>query len=275
MVKTVNAAIEDAGIDISRVSAIGIAVPGPIDRAEGRIISLTNVGVDDMAIRDLLGDRTGLPVVLDNDVNAGTYGEFVAGSAKGYTNVIGVFPGTGVGGGIIIDGRLYRGANGRAGEIGHMIVDHGGPRCGCGKLGCLEAVASRTAIAKELVHLAMIGEAPTILERAGTDIVQVKSGTIRKAIKAGEEPVIRAVERAAWYLGVGLGSCLDIFDPDVVVLGGGLVEKLGEFYLKPVEESMRQHNMIGSTAPLVSAALGDDSVLIGAAALAREAQTDG
>ena len=270
VVATVRDALDNAKITPSEVSAIGIAVPGPIDRDAGRVISLTNVGVHDMSLRDDLSREFDLPVVLDNDVNAGTFGEFVAGAAKGYRNVLGVFPGTGVGGGIILDGSLYRGHSGRAGEIGHMIVDAAGPLCGCGKHGCLEAVSSRTAIAKDLVHLAAIGEAPTILERAGTDISRVKSGVIRKAISAGEQPVIRVVERAAWYLGVGLGSCLDIFDPDVVVLGGGLVEKLGDIYLKPVETSMREHNMIGSQAPLVQAALGDDSVLVGAAALALE-----
>jgi glucokinase len=268
VVATVGAALEEAGIKPGDVAAIGIAVPGPIDRDAGRIVSLTNVGVRDMPLRDQLSAEFGIPVVLENDVNAGTFGEFVAGAAKGYRNVLGVFPGTGVGGGIIIDGTLYRGHTGRAGEIGHMIVEVGGRLCGCGKYGCLEAVSSRTAIAKELVHLAAIGEAPTVLERAGTDITQVKSGVIKKAIGAGEKSVIRVVERAAWYLGVGLGSCLDIFDPDVVVLGGGLVEKLGDSYLESVEASMREHNMIGSKAPLVRASLGDDSVIVGSAALA-------
>jgi len=275
VVRTVRDALSDAGIDAKQVRAIGIAVPGPIDHAAGRIIALTNVGVEKMDLRDLLSAQIGIPVVLDNDVNAGTFGEYVAGAAKGYRDVIGVFPGTGVGGGIIIGGHLYRGHGGRAGEIGHITVDVGGRMCGCGKYGCLEAVSSRTAIAKDLVHLAMIGEAPTILERAGTDITRVKSGVIKRAMNAGEESVIRVVERAAWYLGVGLGSCLDIFDPDVVVLGGGLVEKLGDAYLQPVERSMRDSNMIGSAAPLVAASLGDDSVVVGAAALALEELENG
>jgi glucokinase len=275
VVKAIRAAVTDAGMSTDEIQAIGIAVPGPIDRENGRIIALTNIGVQDMPLRDLLSAELGVPVALENDVNAGTYGEFVAGAAKGFRNVLGFFPGTGVGGGIIIDGRLYHGSHGRAGEIGHMIVEVGGRLCGCGKYGCLEAVSSRTAIAKELVHLAMIGEAPTILERAGTDISKVKSGTIRKAINAGEEAVTRVVKRAAWYAGVGLGSCLDIFDPDIVVVGGGLVEKLGDAYLRPMEESMREHNMIGSEAPLVAAKLGDDAVGVGVAALALQEYSDG
>jgi glucokinase len=265
-------ALGKASVDASRVAAIGIAVPGPIDRADGRVILLPNVAMEDYPLRDKLQDKLDVPVVLENDVNAGTYGEYVRGAAKGMENVIGIFPGTGVGGGIIIGGKLYRGRTGSAGEFGHMIVEAGGRRCGCGKLGCLEAVASKTAIAKDLVHLASNGQADTVLEKAGTDIALVKSGVIKKAMDAGEKAVIEVVERAAWYLGVGLGSLVDVFDPDIVVVGGGLVEKLGKTYLKPVAKSMREHSMIDSDVELVTASLGDDSVTIGAAALARQEQ---
>ncbi|MFW5684105.1 MAG: ROK family protein [Spirochaetota bacterium] len=265
-------ALADAKVEAESVVAIGIAVPGPIDRAAGRVIQMPNVALNDYPLRDKLQDEVHIPVVLENDVNAGVYGEFVSGAASGKRHVIGIFPGTGVGGGIVIDGRLYRGHTGSAGEFGHMIVDAGGRRCGCGKHGCLEAVASKTAIAKELVHLALNGDAPTVLEKAGTDIAQIKSSVIKKAMEADERAVIEVVERAAWYLGVGIGSLVDIFDPDVVVLGGGLVEKLGDDYLKPVRASMKQHSMINSDADLVAAALGDDSVIVGAAALARQEQ---
>ncbi|MFW5743694.1 MAG: ROK family protein [Spirochaetota bacterium] len=265
-------ALGEAGTEPAQVAAIGIAVPGPIDRADGRVILMPNVAMEDYPLRDKLQDKLDVPVVLENDVNAGTYGEYVSGAAKGMQNVIGIFPGTGVGGGIIIAGRLYRGRTGSAGEFGHMIVEAGGRRCGCGKLGCLEAVASKTAIAKDLVHLALNGQADTVLEKAGTDISLIKSGVIKKAMDAGEKAVIEVVERAAWYLGVGLGSLVDVFDPDVVVVGGGLVEKLGKTYLEPVEKSMREHSMIDSDVELVAASLGDDSVTIGAAALARQEQ---
>lgn len=265
-------ALEDAESEPAAVAAIGIAVPGPIDRKKGRVITMANVGMKDYPLRDKLQKRLGIPVVLENDVNAGTYGELVAGAAKGARNVVGVFPGTGVGGGIIIDGSLYRGRTGSAGEVGHMVVDAGGRRCGCGKYGCLEAVASKTAIAKELVHLALNGQAPTVLEKAGTDIAKIKSSVISKAVNAGEKAVIEVVERAAWYLGVGLGSLVDIFDPDIVVLGGGLVEKLGDAYLGPAEKSMRTHSMIDSDVRLVRAKLEDDSVIVGSAALAWQEQ---
>ncbi|MFW6289157.1 MAG: ROK family protein [Spirochaetota bacterium] len=268
----VSEALDDADTEATEVVAIGIAVPGPIDRERGHVIRMPNAGMHDFALRDELEKKVGIPVVLENDVNAGTYGEYVAGAAKGCDNVIGVFPGTGVGGGIIIGGKLYRGRTGSAGEVGHMIIDAGGRRCGCGKHGCLEALSSKTAIAKELVHLALNGQAPTVLSKAGTDIGKIKSSVIEKAMDAGEKAVIEVVERAAWYLGVGLGSLVDIFDPDVIVVGGGLVEKLGKRYLKPIEASMREHSMIKSDVELVAASLGDDSVIIGAGALAWQAQ---
>ena len=269
VVKAIREALDKGGTTAEELEAIGIAVPGPIDRAEGKIIELPNVGMRDYPMRDKLQKELGAPVVLENDVNAGTYGEFAAGAAKGFRNVVGVFPGTGVGGGIIIGGRLYRGTTGRAGEVGHLVVEAGGRMCGCGKYGCLEAVASKTAIAKDLVHLAMNGLAPTILAKAGTDIAKIKSGLIRKAVENGEKAVLRVVERAAWYIGIGVGSCIDLFDPDVVVIGGGLIEKLGDRYLKPIIRSAREHSMIATNIPIVAAAFGDDSVVTGAAVLAR------
>ncbi len=263
----VRVALEKSSLDVSDVSSLGIAVPGPIDHKRGHVIAMPNVSMHDYPLRDKLQDELGLRVQLENDVNAGTYGEFIAGAALDKENVLGVFPGTGVGGGVVLGGELYRGRHGKAGEVGHMIVQAGGPRCGCGKLGCLEAVSSKTAIAKDLVHLAMTGQSETVLESAGTDISRVKSNLIKKAMAAGEQPVIEVVKRAAWYLGVGIGSLIDIFDPDVVVLGGGLAEKLGEQYLEWVRESAMQHSMIRSDASIVLASLGDYSVVIGAAAI--------
>ena len=265
--ETVHEAAADAQVDLADVSVIGIAVPGPIDRNAGRIIETPNAGLRDFPLQDRLRKETGVPVVLENDVNAGVYGEFVAGAARGFKNIVGIFPGTGVGGGIIIDGKLYRGRLGRAGEIGHMIVEVGGRLCGCGKYGCLEAVSSKTAINKDRVHLAAIGDAPTIHKTCGTDFKRINSKAIKKAMAAGESAVIRVVERAAWYLGIGLANCVDIFDPDVLVIGGGLIEKLGDDYLSLVEKSMRDNVMVPTDVPVVAAELGDDAVVIGAAAL--------
>lgn len=270
IVELIRDTVSGAGVSLQDVRAAGIAVPGPIDREAGLVIDLPNAGMHNYRLREKLQDDLGIPVVLENDVNAGTYGEFVAGAAKGSRNVVGIFPGTGVGGGIIIDGKLYRGRTGRAAEIGHMIVQTGGPMCGCGKRGCLEAVGSKTALAKDLVHLALSGKAPTVLELAGTDIARIKSSVIKKSYEAEEAGTIAAVARVAWYLGVGVGSCIDIFDPDLIVVGGGLVEKLGERLMKPMVESARAHTMSSSDTPIEEAKLSDDAVFIGVGALAAE-----
>jgi glucokinase len=275
IVTTIQEAAADAGIPVEAIRAIGVAVPGPLNREEGRVIDTVNVGMRDYPLRDKLQDALGVRVDLENDVNAGTYGEFIAGAASGYRNVVGVFPGTGVGGGIVIDGKLYRGRLGRAGEIGHMIVQAGGPLCGCGHHGCLEAVSSKTAIAKDLVHLASVGLAPVILQKAGTEFKSIKSALIKKSINAGEEAVIEVVDRAAWYLGVGLANCVNIFDPDVLVIGGGLVEKLGDDYLEKVRRSTIENSMVPTDIPIVAATLGDGSVVVGAASLAAQEVDNG
>jgi glucokinase len=270
IVDLVTDTVAAAGLELHQIAALGIAVPGPIDREQGLIIDMPNAGMHDYKLRDKLEEELGLPVVLENDVNAGTYGELIAGAAEGKRNVVGIFPGTGVGGGIVIDGALYRGRTGRAAEIGHMIVQSGGPMCGCGKLGCLEAVASKTALAKDLVHLALSGKAPTVLELAGTDIAKIKSSVIKKSYEAEEKGTIEAVERVAWYLGIGVGSCIDIFDPDLIVVGGGLIEKLGDRLMKPMINSARAHTMSSSDTPIKEASLSDDATIIGVGALAAE-----
>jgi glucokinase len=272
VVQTIRASMESAGVD--RPDAIGIAVPGPLDRKRGVILETPNLGFRDFPIGERLGAEFGVPVVLENDVSAGVYGEFRAGAARGYRHVVGIFIGTGIGGGLVLDGRLYCGATGNAGEIGHMILQIGGPMCGCGQYGCVEALASRTAIAKDLAHLAGAGKAPSILGKAGTDIKRIKSGAIGKAIKAGESEVQRVVERAATHVGICMANCVNILSPEVIVLGGGLVEKLGEIFLEPARRAMRSHAMSGLVADVqvVAASLEDDAVPIGAAALARESR---
>jgi glucokinase len=209
---------------------------------------------------------------LENDVNAGTYGELIAGAGKGYRHVIGLFPGTGLGGGLILDGRLFRGATGGAGEIGHMIIQVDGRRCGCGQYGCLEAMASRTALAKDLVALAATGGAPAIQKKAGSDFSRIKSGLIQSAWEDGEPAVVGLVDRAARHLGIGMANMVNVFNPQLIIIGGGLVEKLGAPYIQKAEQAMRDHAMarLVTIVEVKQAELGDDSTVIGAAALARE-----
>lgn len=275
MVEVIEDALDDAGAKAEDAVGIGIACPGPVDFENGIVLETPNLDLDNFAVRDRLSKALGVPVFLENDVNAGTYGEYVAGAGQGFRHIVGLFPGTGLGGGLILDGRLYRGASGGAGEIGHMIIQVDGRRCGCGQYGCLEAMASRTAIAKDLVALATTGSAPAVYNKAGSDYAAVKSSVIDKAWRDGEPAVVDLVDRAARHLGVGMANCVNIFNPELIIIGGGLVEKLGAPYIEKAEHAMREHAMsrLVSIVSVKQAELGDDSTVIGAAALAREHQS--
>ncbi|MFP4373053.1 MAG: ROK family protein [Spirochaetaceae bacterium] len=272
MVAVVRDALDDAGATEGKVAAVGIACPGPVDFDNGIVLETPNLGLENFPIRDRLSAALDVPVFLENDVNAGTYGEYVSGSGRGFRHIVGLFPGTGLGGGLILEGRLFRGATGGAGEIGHMIIQVDGRRCGCGRYGCLEAMASKTAIAKDLVALATTGSAPTVYKKAGSDFAAIKSSVIEKGWREGEPAVVDLLERAARHLGIGMANCVNIFNPELIIIGGGLVERLGAPYIEMAERAMREHAMarLASIVHVKQAELGDDSAVIGAAALARE-----
>ena len=272
MVRAVQAALKRAGATPDALRGVGIGAPGPLDWKAGVIQFAPNLGMRDYPLRAYVEERLGVPVFLDNDVNMGTYGEYLAGAARGHHYVLGVFCGTGIGGGLVVDGQVFRGANGTAGEIGHLIVQRGGALCSCGQHGCLEAYASRSAMARDLVMLANVGQAPTVRDAAGTRLKAVKSGLIARAVAAGEPAVCAVVDRAAHYLGIGIANCVNLFSPDVVVLGGGLVEKLGGGYVKQVDRSLRRHALEASArgVRVVPAQLGDDAAIHGAVGALRE-----
>ena len=277
MIGAVDEALRGAGVTRAALRGAGIGAPGLLDFETGVIAFAPNLGMRDFPLRDYITDRLGVPVFLDNDVNMGTYGEYLAGAARGFRYVLGVFPGTGVGGGLVVNGQVFRGANGTAGEVGHIIVQQGGALCGCGQRGCLEAYASRSAIARDLVMLAAIGQAPTVRAAAGTRLKAVKSGVIARAV-AAKEPAVRAVvERSARFLGIGVANCVNLFSPDLVVLGGGLVEKLGGRYVAQVERAMHEHALQASAAGVrvVAAELGDAAAIHGAAGGLREMLAEG
>ena len=272
MLRAVDEALHSAGTTQSALRGVGIGAPGQLDLDTGVIMFAPNLGMRNFPLRDYIAERLAVPVFLDNDVNMGTYGEYLAGAARGFRYVLGVFPGTGVGGGLVVNGKVFRGANGTAGEIGHIIVQQGGALCGCGQRGCVEAYASRSAIARDLVMLAAIGQAPTVREVAGTRLKAVKSGVIARALAAGEPAVREVVERSARFLGIGIANCVNLFSPDLVVLGGGLVEKLSERYVQQVERAMHKHALRASAAGVrvVAAQLGDEAAIHGAVGGLRE-----
>lgn len=265
--RVVQGALDESGV--SEIVGIGVGSPGPLDPKTGIIIDTPNLGWKNFPLADVLADHFKVPTVVDNDVNVGTYGEWRFGDVKKAQNVIGIFPGTGIGGGIIIDGKLLHGATGAAGEIGHMTMQVDGPYCGCGKRGCLEAIASRVAVAAEIAALAAREDAPNIKANCGSDLDKIKSGAIARAIAAGDRMVEQVVRRAAFHVGIAVGNLINILSPEAVVLGGGMVEAMEDIYLEEVGRAVKQHAMpfLRKNVKITAAKLGDHAVVMGAGQL--------
>jgi glucokinase len=262
---------ESASGDHRACAGLGVAVPGPLDRERGVVRYTPNLGLEDYPLAAELSQALGMPVRLENDVQAGVLGELVAGALRGFQNAVGIFIGTGIGGGIVLDGKLYRGSTGSAGEIGHMILLEGGPLCGCGNYGCLEALASRTAMAKDALALAASGKAPAMLEAAGTDFRKYRSSAIEEALDGEDEAVGRVVDRAGFWLGVAFANVVNLLNPEAIVVGGGVTARFGKRLVKAAGESMEARLMPGLAASvrILLSELGDLAVPAGAAIAAR------
>lgn len=276
MVTAARRAAEAASLPWSEVAAVGVGSPGPLDPDTGVVAFAPNLGWHDVPLRDLLEAEFGVPVAVDNDVNVGTLGEARLGAGVGKSDIVGIFVGTGIGGGIISRGRLLRGFRGTAGEIGHMVIDIGGAKCSCGSRGCLEAMASRNAILREIRESVRLGR-KTVLARDGDGVLpQVRSRELAEAAANGDEVVLKALKGAARSLGVAVGSLANLLNPEVFVIGGGVIEAVGEVMLPRIAKEARKHAMEATFAgvEIVAAALGDDAGVLGASFLAREALAD-
>lgn len=272
IIETISRVLERAGVAKDRVAGIGIGVPGPLDLDRGVLLESANLGWKDVKLKEELEKAFGCPAVVLNDVDAGVYAEYRFGAAKKARCVVGVFPGTGIGGGCIYEGKILRGKTSSCFEFGHCQVQPGGALCGCGQRGCLETLASRLAISAAAAQAAFRGEAPNLLKLAGgANLMEIRSRTLAEAIKAGDKAVERIVKDAAEWLGVGISIAVSLVAPDVVVLGGGLVEAMPDLLRSEVEEAARRHIMKSMRASfeVVVAKLGDDATATGAAAWAQ------
>jgi len=271
MVEAVDMALDDAGLARGDLCGIGVGAPGPLNPETGVVFDLPNIGWRDVALGEALRKALGCPAVVANDVDAGLFGEYRFGAAKGARCAVGVFPGTGIGGGCVYEGDIVLGAKMTCFEIGHMQMMPDGPLCGCGKRGCLEAIASRLAISSACAAAAYRGEAPYLRENAGTDLSNIRSGALRDAIKAGDTVVEEIVRNAARWLGTGIGNAINLMAPDVVVLGGGLVEAMPKLFTAEVKKTAESAAMpaFRGRYKVSVAALGDDATVMGAAAWAR------
>jgi len=252
-----------------RLQAAGVGVPGMVD-GRGRIVASPNIDLAGFPLRDRLRRELGRPVAIGNDVNLAVLGEQWLGAARGLRDVVGLFPGTGVGGGVLVAGRLVTGAHGAAGELGHLLVDRDGPECGCGNRGCLEALASRRALERRIRKAVDAGERSLVRKLSGGDLRVIRSGVLRKALKRGDPLVRRVLRKAGERLGEACVSLRHVFDPELFVFGGGLVEACGFYLLPIVRRSLDADPFFRKLGRcrVAAAGLGDDAVLLGAVAAA-------
>ena len=271
IVESIRDALADAGVDSDQLAGIGIGCPGPVDMDRGLLLEPPNLGWSRVPIGERLTAEFGVPVRVLNDVDAGLYAEYRYGAAQDTRCCVGVFPGTGIGGGCIYKGEILHGSRCTCMEIGHIQVMPEGPLCGCGRRGCLEAVASRLAIAANAAKAAYRGEAAHLNEAAGTDISSIRSGVLSAAIDADDKTVRDIVREAARHIGIAVAGVIHILSPDVIVLGGGLVEAMPDLFIEQVTRSARKRVMSAfkDSFEVVNSQLEDDAVTKGAAAWAQ------
>jgi len=258
------------------IVAVGVGAAGQIDRKAGVVVDAPNLGVKDMRLGDILSQQFGKPVGVGNDVEVAALGEYIYGSGNGFNNFVCVFVGTGIGSGIVQNGRMYTGLTGTAGEVGHMIIQAGGRICGCGCRGCLEAYASRTAITKAIMAEIHHGRSSILAEDAEHQLKEgestIRSGILAHAIEQGDALVTEIVTEAADYLGYGLGSVMNFYNPEAIILGGGVIEAIDLLFERAVHRA--RNTALSAPAQktkMLRAKLGDFSGVVGAACLGAQA----
>jgi glucokinase len=254
-----------------QAEAVGIGIPSTIDQVRGVAVSSVNLPIVDVPIRDLVSERIGLPVFVDNDANLAALAEHRFGAAKGTTNALMLTIGTGIGGGVIVNRELYRGTTGAGAELGHVVIDQAGPPCqgNCPNHGCVEVMASGTALGRE-GRIAAEAHPDSALGRALAAGEEVDGRLVTLAALDGDGIAVEVIATIGRRLGVALSSLANIFEPEVIVIGGG-VSAAGELLLEPAREQLRSRALPPmNETPVVTAALGPDAGMVGAAVMALE-----
>lgn len=256
------------------VRALSVGVPGGVDDARGVVDTAPNLGWSQVPLAERLSSALAMPVFLDNDVRVAVLGEHAYGVGKGTRTMVGIFVGTGIGGGLIVGHHTHHGGRGVAGEIGHMTLVPHGPRCSCGKRGCVEALASRTAMDRDVRRLVKKGwdsRVPKLMKKAGTETLT--SSVIEKALDIDDEVMRKVLKDAQYYLGLLAGNLGNILDPEVIVIGGGLAERLGERFVEPIRAHAYKHLLVQrdrEQVRIVPTELKELAAPLGAAFIARE-----
>lgn len=269
--RCINDAIDECDLSLKQVRGVGIGAPGASDPQTGTVLFAPNLGWENVALKKDLEKLIQTPVFIENDCNLQALGVFEKELKGKPRQVVGIFLGTGIGAGIIIDGKPYSGFNRTAGEIGHMVLEVGGPKCGCGNKGCFEALASRTAMFRRIQSAVKDGQKTVLTDMLGPDLGDMRSGDLRKAIKRGDKFVEKVVEDAAEYTGIAVANIINLINPEVIVLGGGVMDALEDEMLAIVIETAHDCAMQGTDKgiEIVATKLGDDAGITGGAVLAR------
>ena len=268
IISVVEEMIRESGIDRKKINAIASCAPGVIDQDRGIVLFTPNLPWRNYDIAGAMRKRFGVPFFVGNDVNLGVYGEYKFGAARGYRNVVGFFPGTGMGGGLILNGELFTGNQFKAAEYGHMILDPEGPLCGCGQRGCLETFSSKKGMSDYIRQQVSRGRECALADDVMNHSV-FRSKKLKRAVESGDTVAIEAVDRACHYLAIATGNMINTISPDLVIYGGGLIEAMGDRFLGKILAEVDRYCMpsIRSTVDLKLAELGDDSILYGDLAL--------
>ena len=268
----INKVVSISKLKKENIVAVCLGVPGSVNPQTGIIGFAPNLGIKNYKMKSELEKLIPYPVLLENDVNLGVLGIKNYGAGKKSVNMLAVFVGTGIGGGVIINGKIYRGFNFVAGEIGHMLVQKNGPKCGCGKKGCFEALASRTAIVNHIISDVKKLKKKSVLSDLIKSNQRIKSGSLKNAIDKKDKVVMQRITEACEVIGDVLGSVCNLMNFDMIVLGGGVIEALGDFMMPIIKEEFHNHvfDAAEKGVKIVSSKLGDDAAIYGGLALAEE-----
>ncbi len=269
MAKAVRLAIEDSSVKDNEIVAMGIGSPGSVIPETGTVACANNLGFNNVPLCKMLKDRTGFDFYIENDANAAAYGELLAGAGRGKSSFIAITLGTGIGGGVIIDKKIFSGFNRAGGELGHTVINNSGEICSCGRSGCWEAYASATALIRQTKAAMRKAHDSIMWELAENDINKVTGRTAFDAMRKGDLVAKMVVEQYTEYVAVGIVNMINIFQPEVICIGGG-ISKEGDTLINPIKDYIvldRFSKNIDRQTELVAAKLGNDAGIIGAAFL--------
>ncbi len=272
--EVVEEAVRAAGLKMRDIRAVSVGIPGPTDPVQGIVHKAPNLGWHEVPVVRQLKALLHVPVLVDNDVHVGAVGEHMLGAGRGAQDLVGIFVGTGIGGAIISKGRLFDGSTGSAGEIGHTVLMVDGPVCGCGHRGCVEALASRTAMERDVRAAIKKGHKSIVLKiMKETHHVRMTSSIVARALKKNDKVMRKVMKTAQHYLGILAANLVNVLDPECVVIGGGITERLGEEFVGPIRDTAHEYFLRPKDihrVKIVGGRLGDNAGALGAVVLARQ-----